>query len=363
MPAASLSRIVVLAPNWLGDLVMALPAIASVRAWQPAAHLAVAARSGIAPLLTLAGGVDEVVPLDASGGWRSAIAASADARRLADGRFDAAVLLPNSFAAALLARRARIAERWGYRRDFRGRLLTRAIDPPRASMHHAEYYLALVAALGAPGSPPVASLRVDQALRDRATALLTDAGWRGEPIVAFAPGAAFGTAKRWPPDRVGAVAASLARDRGAVPVLLGARADAATARCVHDAYTSATRAASLPQMIDLTGRTDLPTLAAVLALSTTVVSNDSGAMHVAAAVGAPVVALFGPTNERRTSPLADRKGAPRAIVAGDAWCRPCELRRCPLDHRCMRGISVERVAAEAKRLMNDGRGHAPGAES
>ncbi len=122
------------------------------------------------------------------------------------------VLLPNSFAAALLARRAGIAERWGYRRDFRGRLLTRAIDPPKASMHHAEYYLALVAALGAPASPPVASLRVDQALRDRATALLTEAGWRGEPIVAFAPGAAFGTAKRWPPDRVGAVAASLARE-------------------------------------------------------------------------------------------------------------------------------------------------------
>ena len=116
-------------------------------------------------------------------------------------------------------------------------------------------------------------------------------------------------------------------------------------------------------MIDLTGRTDLPMLAAVLALSTTVVSNDSGAMHVAAAVGAPVVALFGPTNERRTSPLADRVGAPYSIVVGDAWCRPCELRRCPLDHRCMKSISVERVAAEAKRLLHDRRGPAPGAQS
>ena len=361
MPASGPSRIVVLAPNWLGDLVMALPAIASLRAWKPEAHLAVAARSGIAPVLQLVAGVDEVVPLDASGGFRSAITASADARRLADGRFDAALLLPNSFAAALVARRAGIAERWGFRRDFRGRLLTRAIDPPKASMHHAEYYLALVAALGAPALPPVASLRVDQALRDRATALLNDAGWRGEPIVAFAPGAAFGTAKRWPPDRVGVVAASLARERGAVPVLVGAAADAATAQYVHDVYTSATRAGSVPPMIDLTGRTDLPTLAAVLALSTTVVANDSGAMHVAAAVGAPVVALFGPTNERRTSPLADRAGAPRAIVAGDAWCRPCELRRCPLDHRCMKSISVERVAAEATQLMHDGRGHVSGA--
>jgi heptosyltransferase-2 len=86
-------------------------------------------------------------------------------------------------------------------------------------------------------------------------------------------------------------------------------------------------------------------------------------MHVSAAVGAPVVALFGPTDERRTSPLADRAGAPRAIVAGEAWCRPCELRRCPLDHRCMTSISVERVAAEAKRLMHGGRVRAPGAQS
>src|SRR4029453_10390892 len=138
---------------------------------------------------------------------------------------------------------------------------------------------------------------------------------------------------------------------------------AATARCVHGMYTSATRAAAVPQMIDLTGRTDLPTLAAVLALSTTVVSNDSGAMHVAAAVGAPVVALFGPTNERRTSPLGDREGAPCAIVAGDAWCRPCELRRGPPDHRCMKRLSGERVAAEAKRLMHDGRGRSPGAKA
>ena len=363
MPASGPSRIVVLAPNWLGDLVMALPAIASLRAWKPEAHLAVAARSSIAPVLPLVAGVDEVVPLDASGGLRSAITASADARRLAGGRFDAAVLLPNSFAAALVARRAGIAERWGYRRDFRGRLLTRAIDPPKASMHHAEYYLALVSALGAPALPPVASLRVDQPLRDRATALLTDAGWRGEPIVAFAPGAAFGTAKRWPPDRVGAVAALLARERGAVPVVVGAAADAETARYVHAIYTSATRAGSVPPMIDLTGRTDLPMLAAVLTLSTTVVANDSGAMHVAAAVGAPVVSLFGPTNERRTSPLADRADAPGAIVAGDAWCRPCELRRCPLDHRCMKSISVERVAAEATRLMHDGRGRVSGAQS
>src|SRR5262245_24758150 len=109
---------------------MALPAIASLRAWRPDAHLAVAARKSIAPVLPLVDGIDEIVPLEGSGGWRSAMTASADVARLANGRFDAAVLLPNSFAAALLARRAGIAERWGYRRDLRSRLLTQAIDPP-----------------------------------------------------------------------------------------------------------------------------------------------------------------------------------------------------------------------------------------
>jgi ADP-heptose:LPS heptosyltransferase len=149
-----------------------------------------------------------------------------------------------------------------------------------------------------------------------------------------------------------------------VPVLVGAKADAEAARDVHKAYASISpdvgggtegpRYVQLPPMIDLTGRTDLPLLAGVLAISTMVIANDSGAMHVAGAVGAPIVAMFGPTNERRTSPLPRHEGVPHAIVAGEAWCRPCELRRCPLDHRCMKSISVERVLIEARRLQQAG---------
>jgi heptosyltransferase-2 len=204
---------------------------------------------------------------------------------------------------------------------------------------------------------------VDQALQDRAKELLAQQGWRGGPIVTFAPGAAFGVAKRWPPDRVGALAAVLARDMSAMPVLVGAAADVGTAERVRAAYLHASRGTEAPTLIDLTGRTDLRTLAAVLARSATVVSNDSGAMHVAAAVGAPVVALFGPTSERRTSPLEHASGAPHALVAGDAWCRPCELRTCPLDHRCMTSISVDRVADEVRRLQSGVQGTSPGVRS
>jgi heptosyltransferase-2 len=338
--SAAPSRVVVLAPNWLGDVVMALPAFASFRALWPDSRLAVAARGSVAPLLSLVDGISEVVPVEG----------------LAAGRYDVAVLLPNSFHAAWIARRAGIPERWGYRTDLRGMLLTRAVSPRRA-VHHGEYYLALATALGGPPMPLVASLRRDDDATWRAGELLRSHGLAdGRRLVVFAPGAAFGSAKRWPPERVGLVAARIAREHAVTPVLVGAAGDRETAAEVDSAYRAA-GGAGYASMIDLTGETDLRTLAGVLSRASAVVSNDSGAMHIAGAVGVPVAGIFGPTNEHRTSPLPHPGHARRAIVAGDAWCRPCELRQCPLDHRCMRGIPADRVADALRDLL--GRGGAP----
>jgi len=354
------SRAVVLAPNWLGDIVMALPAIASLRALWPTAHLSVAARASVAPLLSLVDGVDAVVMLEGRGGRLGALSGGADRDTLANGRFDIAVLLPNSFHAALLARRAGIPERWGYRTDLRGPLLTRAI-PRRPSVHHGEYYLALATALGGPSMPLVASLRRDADAGARAVELLTSHGWsEGRPFVAFAPGAAFGSAKRWPPERVGLVAARVAREHAAIPVLVGAAGDRDTAGEVRAAYLAA-GGAGHGSMIDLTGETDLQTLVGVLSRASAVVSNDSGAMHIAGAVGVPVAGIFGPTDEHRTSPLPHPGHARRAIVAGDGWCRPCELRQCPLDHRCMRSISADRVTDALRDLLGRGGAAVPAA--
>jgi heptosyltransferase II len=352
------ARVVVLAPNWLGDLVMAIPAYASLRRLWPDTHLAIAARPSVAPLVPLVEGVDEVLVLEGPGGWRGALSANQGVDTLASGRFDIAVLLPNSFHAALLARRAGIAERWGYRADLRGPLLTRAIAR-RKSVHHAEYYMALATALGGPPMPLVASLRRDDEAASRATRLLEDRGWTGGRIVVFAPGAAFGSAKRWPPERVGVVAARATRESAITPVLVGAAADREAAADVRAAFTIADGNAGAP-LIDLTGETDLRTLAGVLARASAVVSNDSGAMHIAGAVGVPVAGIFGPTNEHRTAPLPHPSHARTAIVSGDAWCRPCELRQCPLDHRCMRGVSVDRVAGALRDLLGPGIS-APGA--
>ncbi len=331
-----------MAPNWLGDVVMALPAVAAVRLWWPDAHLAVAARAHVAPLLSMAGGIDAVVALSGRGDWRDAAGRRADTERLAAGRFDVALLLPNSFHSAWLARQAGVPERWGYRADLRGMLLTRGVPRPTGPITQAAYYTHLVAALGGPVSPLTAELRVGGASREAAEALLRAQGWSGEPLVAFAPGAAFGPAKRWPPARVAQVAHQLAVARGATPVLVGAGSDRDTIAQVIRHYRSLAGAEA--RAIDLGGRTDVPTLAGVFALSGAVVSNDSGAMHVAAAVGVPVTAIFGPTNEHATAPLPHPSGRTAAIVAGQARCRPCLLRLCPIDHRCMTSIDPQRVA-------------------
>ena len=331
-----------LAPNWLGDVVMALPAIAAVRRWFADAHLTVAARGAVAPVLSMAEGVDEVITLAGTGQWRDSEGRRADAHTLVSGRFDVALLLPNSFHAAWLVRQAGVPERWGYRGDLRGLLLTRSVAKPAGPMTQAAYYLALVGALGGPDAPLTAALQVADAQRHTASALLRASGWTGGPLVAFAPGAAYGPAKRWPPDRVAQAAHRLAADLGTTPVFVGARGDVQTIAEVLSRYRTAVPGGA--EAIDLGGRTDLLTLAGVFTLCDAVVSNDSGAMHVAAAVGVPVTAIFGPTDERATSPLGHPSGRVATTVVGQARCRPCLLRLCPIDHRCMTSIDPARVA-------------------
>jgi len=170
-------------------------------------------------------------------------------------------------------------------------------------------------------------------------------------VLALCPGAEFGPAKRWPPERMARVAATAARTHGATPVIVGARHDARTARQVADAYTAIARRDGGPAPIDLSGRTDLPLLAGVLSLCAAVVSNDSGAMHVAAAAGAPVVGLFGPTDERATSPLPHPSSGGTTVLSGEAFCRPCGLRACPIDHRCMTSLDADRVADAVNRHL------------
>ena len=334
------SRLVVIAPNWLGDAVMALPAIADLRRHFESAHLTIAARPSVAPMFTMVTGVNEVITLPGGGGWRALMGWREDVAALSGRSFDTAVLLPNSFATAFIASRANIPERWGYAADARASLLTRAIPKPAGAVHQRAYYQALTSALGIPQGPPFATVSPD---REHAQQVLREIGLDiDEPFVVFAPGAAYGRAKQWLPERFAELAHAIIADRGWSVLMVGAKVDRDT--CEDIARRLPKTGTRINRLIDFSAKSDIPTLAGILSQAHAVVSNDSGAMHLAAAVGAKVVAIFGPTRERATSPLSSGPDAPvPVVVTHDVFCRPCMLRECPIDHRCMRRISAADV--------------------
>jgi heptosyltransferase II len=326
------------APNWLGDAVMALPAIAAIRRTFSDAALIVAARHNVMPLFReiTSAAPDELIIVDEA----------REIQQLREARAETIVLLPNSFHSAWIARRAGIASRWGYAAAGRSLLLTRAARRSKGVIHQVEYYLALAAAFGADTTERVPSLRAREETLARADALLRESGVTpGERLVGFAPGAAYGRAKRWPPRRTSEVAARLSA-QGYVPVLLGAAADRRTGREIESALPPHSR------LVNLIGKTDLRLLIGITARCAAFVSNDSGAMHVAAALGVPLTAIFGPTNERETAPAGP---GPRTVIRRQVFCSPCMLRECPIDHRCMKRIRVDDVlgAVQAHLGMNE----------
>jgi heptosyltransferase-2 len=278
-----------------------------------------------------------------------------DAERLRRLGARRAVLFPNSARTALAVWRAGIPERCGFRRDLRGMFLTRAVTCPSGRVHQVDYYRRLVSALGAEAGPREPGLDVTAAVRGEGAALLENAGWDGRRrLLGVAPGAAYGGAKRWPEARFAEVLAALAADAGVTSVLVGSRADAPAVCAVAREAGKIVGAAGSSQLIDLTGRTDLKQLTGVVANCAAFLSNDSGAMHLAAAIGVPVVAVFGPTDERVTAPLGRQIGGvprPVTVMAGEAWCRPCGLRECPIDHRCMTRVGVDAVVAAVKDVL------------
>jgi len=338
----------VVAPNWLGDAVMALPAISDIKRRFTDARLVIAVRRAVAELFRLVPLVDEVLTLEWSGRWWHREALAADAARLHETGAETAILLPNSFATAWLIRRAAIPARWGYASDLRSPLLSRAIPRPRRSLHQGAYYQHLTRALGFESGPLEPEVHISAAILAAARQQLLQHGWdEARPLVVFAPGAAYGTAKRWLLPYVARVAADIVLRRDGACVMVGGRADAAAAKEVLSRIDADARR----HVIDLTGHTTIDALGGVLALAAACVANDSGAMHLAAAVGTPIVALFGPTREHETSPLT-RANRRAEVLTHPVWCRPCMLRECPIDHRCMKGIAPDRVYTALTSLLS-----------
>jgi heptosyltransferase-2 len=303
--------------------------------------------AGLPQVLTIFEEVHDAQPVTThpiSGGADRAAIAS-----LAAGSFDRIVLFTNSFGSAWAASRAGIRERWGYGGRARGLLLTRSVPRPSKSErgHHADFYRTLARRFDAAegvDAPPRLAARAETLAR--AAAILRKAGVDpARPLAVFAPGAAYGHAKRWIPEHAADVAARLVRARGMQAVLVGAAGDRDTGRAI-EFWLRAHAPREAGAIVNLIGRTDVRGLIGILGHASIAVANDSGGAHISAAMGVPTLTIFGPTDERGSAPIG-----PGEAVTHDVFCRPCMLRDCPIDHRCMKRITADTVFARAEALL------------
>lgn len=338
-------RVLVKEVNWLGDIVMSQPALRAVRAAYPAAHLAVLVKQELASFFEGAEWIDETIPYRIRSGWRGLDDQRNLVRQLRDHAFDLAVLFPDSFQSALWAAAAGIPERIGFDRDARRWLLTRAVPRTAATLagHQVGYRLHLLReALGIDGDPESFTIEVAAANLDRMRTWLVARRRRPDrPLIGLAAGAAYGPAKQWPAERFAELANILADRIGAECVLVGSPGE----RAISEEVAQKSRS----DVLVAAGETTVGELLALLRLCDGFAGNDSGAMHVAGALGLPTVGIFGSTRPDRTAPL----GAATDIVYHAIECSPCLARTCRFGHyRCL----VEIPAAEIAGRVLDGIG-------
>jgi heptosyltransferase-2 len=297
----------------------------------------------VADLYARESSIDRVIPYPAQKSLGGKRAFAAELRRQ---HFDAAILLQNAFDAALLAWLAGIPERIGYKRDSRGLLLTQAIrvpEPGDIPRHERFYYLELLRRAGMfehfPDTGAIRLEGIDQA-RAAGREHLARLGIGGS-AVGVSPGAAYGNAKRWLPDRFAAAAQSLAPS---AVLLFGSAGE----RELCETVAGFLRRGGT-DVRNLAGETTLREFIDLTAACRLFLTNDSGAMHVASALGVPTVAVFGATDDTTTGPT----GPLARVVREHAECSPCLLRECPIDHRCMTAVSSERVTAVALELWKE----------
>ena len=331
-------RILVRAVNWIGDAVMATPAMGRIRAAFPDAEIVVVANPLVAELFVHHPYCDRVIIYDKKGqhaGIRGLLSFSKLLRRE---RFDLAILLQNAIEAAIMAALALIPHRAGYRTDGRRLLLNMGVPAKdsKHGLHHVDYYLSLLDELGLSGENLSPQLSLEPTEQQWAAGLLA-----GGPWLAINPGAAYGSAKRWIPERFAAVADTLAQEYDLQIVLTGGPGEGEIGADIETSMKH--------QPLNLIGQTSVRQLMAVLERCVLMISNDSGPMHVGAALGVPIVAVFGPTDHTTTSPRTSNC----RIVRHDVFCSPCMLRQCPIDHRCMEGVTADHVVIAARALLEN----------
>jgi heptosyltransferase-2 len=363
-----MKRLLVRGTNWLGDAVMTTPALMRLRQKFSDAHIALLTPEKLVELWLHHPAVDEVIPFLPGQG------VFAVAGVLRKGTFDTAIVLPNSPRSALEAFCAGIPRRIGYARPWRNFFLTQTVPPRPAGLkmrkrnareikalvksnsksgirtpqfslseHQAHEYLHLAAALGANSQldSTVLAVRpeeVDAARQKFGIASISN------PIFGLNPGAEYGPAKRWPIERYISAAKELQKQTNCAWILFGGKNDTRQTNQIQAAL------GAHPPVFNVAGKSSLRELMSLSKLCRVFLTNDTGPMHVAAALGVPVVAIFGSTSPELTGPLG-ANGSRIQILASDAPCSPCFLRECPIDFRCMNGIGAESIVEAVMRII------------
>ncbi|MFA4901515.1 MAG: lipopolysaccharide heptosyltransferase II [Desulfobaccales bacterium] len=331
-------RVLVRAPNWVGDAIMSLPVLAGLKRLFPLAGITVLAVPRVAPVFVSQSGVVEIIRYPSGRGkWQVLWEMR--------GRFDVSLALPNSMESALGLWLVGVPSRVGYNTDARGLFLKEAVSGRSHldGLHTVFYLLGLLKALGgvATFTPPTLSLEPEEVAG--AAQFLQEIDLPGEgPWVGLSPGAAYGPAKRWPPERFAALGRALQQEFGARLVLLGGADERPVADLVKDYLQK--------PVVDLVGRTTLRQALGVLSQLRLLVTNDSGLMHAAAALSVPQVALFGSTDPVATGPFSAL-----ATVIRHPWpCSPCFKRTCEVGYACLNAITVDEALAAARDRLKGG---------
>ncbi len=367
-------KILIRSTNWIGDAVMTTPAVHTIRENFPTAEITMLAVPWVADIFRLSPDVDKVLVYDKKDLYPGRIKGVLRlAKQLRQYRFDATILLQNAFEAAFIARLAGIPLRAGYKRDGRGLLLTHGVDPTREirARHQVHYYQMLLAGLGLDPGPDRLRLPLSDELRGWATGYIECLKGNGPfssedgqtfidrrvspevsgsiPVIGFNPGAAYGPAKRWPAEKFGELADLIARqhgESGSLILVFGTRDDTGAARAIKD-FSARTPG----HVVDMTAKTTLPQVMALIHCCNVFVTNDSGLMHVAAGLDTPTVAIFGSTDHIATGPFSERA----VVIRRKMDCSPCLQSECPRNHlNCLEEISSEEVYAEVEKVLAAG---------
>ena len=339
----SIRKILIRSVNWIGDAVMTTPAISIIREHFPHAKITILANEPVSQLFSNHPGIDKVITFKRQGkhhGVAGRLRLAAELRKQA---FDLAIILPNSFDSALVPWLAGIPARIGKCSDGRTLLLNGRYTAAKGAppCHEVEYYLNLMRYFGITGSCTQPHLFITPEEADRASGLLAENGIQpADFVLGINPGASYGSAKRWYPDRFAEVARRLADEWSAKVVIFGGPGETAIAGDIESRLEGAA--------MNLAGKTSVRELMSLIRRCNFFITNDSGPMHIAAAFDVPLVAIFGSTDHTGTSPYNKKA----VVVRSDVECAPCKLRECPTDHRCMTAVTEETVIAAALQLAD-----------